>query len=65
MARRGRKAYALEQWAVGGRGFGSLLTFLLMVMRRSRRSRSSARAAGSYSKGVPAFYILSYGCLRS
>lgn len=29
-ARRG-KTFSLEQWAVGGRGFGSLLTFLLMA----------------------------------
>ena len=62
MARRGRKL-TLEQWAVGGRGFGSLLTFLLMAGEAFSTFSFLGASGWTYSKGVPAFYILSYGCL--
>jgi SSS family solute:Na+ symporter len=61
-ARRG-KTFSLEQWAVGGRGFGSLLTFLLMAGEAFSTFSFLGASGWTYSKGVPAFYILSYGCL--
>ncbi|MFX1765802.1 sodium:solute symporter [Paraburkholderia sp. A1RI-2L] len=61
-ARRG-KQLSFEQWAVGGRGFGSLLTFLLMAGEAFSTFSFLGASGWTYSKGVPAFYILSYGCL--
>ncbi|CAE6774715.1 putative symporter YodF [Paraburkholderia aspalathi] len=61
-ARRG-KTFSMEQWAVGGRGFGSLLTFLLMAGEAFSTFSFLGASGWTYSKGVPAFYILSYGCL--
>ncbi|CAD6526706.1 putative symporter YodF [Paraburkholderia hiiakae] len=61
-ARRG-KTLSLEQWAVGGRGFGALLTFLLMAGEAFSTFSFLGASGWTYSKGVPAFYILSYGCL--
>ncbi|WP_179401947.1 sodium:solute symporter family protein [Burkholderia guangdongensis] len=61
-ARRGKKL-SLEQWALGGRGFGSLLTFLLMAGEAFSTFTFLGASGWSYSKGIPAFYILSYGCL--
>ncbi|ACD16786.1 sodium:solute symporter family protein [Paraburkholderia phytofirmans] len=61
-ARRGKKL-SLEQWAVGGRGFGSLLTFLLMAGEAFSTFTFLGASGWTYSKGIPAFYILSYGCL--
>ncbi|KXU82487.1 sodium:solute symporter [Paraburkholderia monticola] len=61
-ARRGKKL-SLEQWAVGGRGFGALLTFLLMAGEAFSTFTFLGASGWTYSKGVPAFYILSYGCL--
>ncbi|RZF29031.1 sodium:solute symporter family protein [Paraburkholderia sp. UYCP14C] len=61
-ARRGKKL-SLEQWAIGGRGFGSLLTFLLMAGEAFSTFTFLGASGWTYSKGVPAFYILSYGCL--
>jgi len=62
LARRGKKL-SLEQWAVGGRGFGSLLTFLLMAGEAFSTFTFLGASGWTYSKGIPAFYILSYGCL--
>ena len=50
-ARRG-KTFSLEQWAVGGRGFGSLLTFLLMAGEAFSTRQLSYRARGGAAGGV-------------
>lgn len=61
-ARRGR-TLNFEQWAVGGRGFGALLTFLLMAGEAFSTFTFLGASGWAYSKGAPSFYILSYGCL--
>ena len=61
-ARRGR-TMSLEQWAVGGRGFGTLLVFLLMAGEAFSTFTFLGASGWAYSKGPPAFYILAYGAL--
>src|SRR5437899_2716832 len=61
-AKRGRKM-SLEQWAVGGRGFGTIMVFLLMAGESFSTFTFLGASGWAYSKGPPAFYILAYGCL--
>ncbi|GAB3625308.1 sodium:solute symporter [Pandoraea terrae] len=61
-ARAGR-TMSLEQWAVGGRGFGTLLVFLLMAGEAFSTFTFLGASGWAYSKGPPAFYILAYGSL--
>ena len=62
-ARRGHDM-DLEQWSVGGRGFGTIFIFLLMAggdlldVHVPRRRRVRVRLAAA-----PAYYILGYGTL--
>jgi SSS family solute:Na+ symporter len=62
MARRGH-AMNLEQWSVGGRGFGSLFVFLLMAGEIYTTFTFLGGAGWAYGKGAPAFYILCYSAI--
>ena len=62
LARRGREM-SLEQWSVGGRGFGSVFVFLLMAGEIYTTFTFLGGSGWAYGEGGPAFYILSYGCL--
>ena len=61
-ARRGQRM-SLEQWTVGGRGFGSVLVFLLMAGEIYTTFTFLGGSGWAYGKGGPAFYILCYGSL--
>ena len=61
-ARRG-KDMNLEQWTVGGRGFGTILVFVLMAGEIYTTFTFLGGSGFAYGHGAPAFYILSYGCL--
>jgi len=61
-ARRG-KDMDLEQWTVGGRGFGTILVFVLMAGEIYTTFTFLGGSGYAYGHGGPAFYILSYGCL--
>lgn len=58
-AGRGRDL-SLEQWSVGGRGFGSLLVFLLMAGETYTTFTFLGGVGWAYGKGGPALYILVY-----
>lgn len=61
-AKRG-KDMNLEQWSVGGRGFGSIFVFLLMA-GEIYTTFTFLRASGwAYGKGAPTYYIIAYGSL--
>lgn len=62
LARRG-KEMDLEQWTVGGRGFGTILVFVLMAGEIYTTFTFLGGSGFAYGHGGPAFYILSYGCL--
>jgi solute:Na+ symporter, SSS family len=61
-AQRG-KDMNLEQWTVGGRGFGTILVFVLMAGEIYTTFTFLGGSGYAYGHGAPAFYILSYGCL--
>src|SRR5687768_14269326 len=61
-ARRG-KDMDLEEWSVGGRGFGTLFVFLLLAGEIYTTFAFLGGSGWAYGEGGPAFYILSYGCL--
>ena len=61
-ASRGR-SMSLEQWTVGGRGFGSLFVFLLMAGEIYTTFTFLGGSGWAYGRGAPAFYILAYGAL--
>ncbi|WP_405686838.1 sodium:solute symporter [Streptomyces sp. NBC_01387] len=61
-SRRGR-SMDLEQWSVGGRGFGSVFVFLLMAGEIYTTFTFLGASGWAYGKGGPAFYILCYGSL--
>jgi len=62
LARRGR-AMGLEQWTVGGRGFGTLFVFLLMAGEIYTTFTFLGGSGWAYGRGAPAFYILCYGAI--
>jgi SSS family solute:Na+ symporter len=62
IARRGH-AMSLEQWSVGGRGFGSVFVFLLMAGEIYTTFTFLGGSGWAYGKGAPAFYILCYGAI--
>jgi SSS family solute:Na+ symporter len=62
LARRGR-SMSLEQWSVGGRGFGALFVFLLMAGEIYTTFTFLGGSGWAYGRGAPAFYILGYGAL--
>lgn len=59
LARRG-KDMNLEQWTVGGRGFGTVFVFLLMAGEFYTTFSLLGGSGWAYGKGGPAFYILGY-----
>ena len=61
-AGRGREM-TLEQWSVGGRGFGAIFVFLLMAGEIYTTFTFLGGSGYAYGKGGPAYYILGYGCL--
>jgi SSS family solute:Na+ symporter len=61
-AGRGRDM-SLEQWAVGGRGFGAVFVFLLMAGEIYTTFTFLGGSGYAYGHGGPAYYILGYGCL--
>jgi SSS family solute:Na+ symporter len=61
-ARRGRDMN-LEQWTVGGRGFGSALVFLLMAGEIYTTFVFLGGSGYAYGHGAPAYYMLGYGSL--
>ena len=62
LARRGY-VMNLEQWSVGGRGFGSVFVFLLMAGEVYTTFTFLGGSGWAYGKGAPAFYILCYGTI--
>ncbi|MDQ2803124.1 MAG: sodium:solute symporter family protein, partial [Pseudomonadota bacterium] len=54
---------SLEQWTVGGRGFGSIFVFLLLAGEIYTTFTFLGGSGYAYGKGAPAYYILGYGCL--
>ncbi|MGG6437716.1 sodium:solute symporter [Saccharococcus caldoxylosilyticus] len=61
-ARKG-KDMNLEQWTVGGRGFGTIFVFLLMAGEIYTTFTFLGGSGWAYGKGGPTFYIIAYGCL--
>jgi SSS family solute:Na+ symporter len=61
-ARRGREM-GLEQWTVGGRGFGTGLVFLLLAGEIYTTFTFLGASGFAYGLGAPAYYILAYGTL--
>lgn len=53
----------LEQWTVGGRGFGTIFVFLLMAGEIYTTFTFLGGSGWAYGKGGPTYYILGYGCL--
>jgi SSS family solute:Na+ symporter len=51
----------LEQWSVGGRGFGTIFVFLLMAGEIYTTFTFLGGSGWAYGKGGPTFYILAYG----
>lgn len=62
-ARRGKDMGSLEEWAVGGRGFGTPFVFLLMAGEIYTTFTFLGGSGWAYGKGGAAFYILPYGTL--
>jgi SSS family solute:Na+ symporter len=53
----------LEQWAVGGRGFGWIFVFLLLAGEIYTTFTFLGASGFSYGLGAPVYYILAYGTL--
>src|SRR5579871_3837040 len=62
LARRG-KDMTLDQWTVGGRGFGAMFVFLLLAGEIYTTFTFLGGSGFAYGHGAAAYYILSYGCL--
>ena len=62
LAQRG-KEMSLEQWTVGGRGFGAVFVFLLLAGEIYTTFTFLGGSGYAYGKGGPAYYILCYGTL--
>ncbi len=56
-------AMGLEQWTVGGRGFGAILVFLLLAGEIYTTFTFLGASGAAYGQGAPAYYILAYGSL--
>lgn len=54
------KEMSLDQWAVGGRGFGTLFIFLLTAGEVYTTFSLLGGSGWAYSKGVAAFYVPTY-----
>src|SRR5690242_11917363 len=55
-----RRKMSLEQWTVGGRGFGALLMYLLMAGEVYTTFSFLGASGWAYSRGGPTLYILAY-----
>ena len=55
-----RHKMTLEQWTVGGRGFGPVLMWLLMAGEIYTTFSFLGASGWAYSRGGPALYILAY-----
>lgn len=55
-----RRKMDLEQWTVGGRGFGVVLVFLLMAGEVYTTFAFLGAGGWTYSRGGPTLYILAY-----
>jgi SSS family solute:Na+ symporter len=55
-----RRKMDLEQWTVGGRGFGIVLVWLLMAGEIYTTFTFLGASGWAYSKGAPVLYILGY-----
>lgn len=55
-----RRKMDLEQWIVGGRGFGVLLMFLLMAGEVYTTFAFLGASGWAYSRGGPTLYVLAY-----
>src|ERR1700686_250473 len=55
-----RRKMNLEQWTVGGRGFGAGLMFLLMAGEIYTTFSLLGASGWAYSRGGPTLYILAY-----
>lgn len=55
-----RRKMDLEQWAVGGRGFGPVLIYLLMAGEVYTTFSFLGASGWAYSRGGPTLYILAY-----
>ena len=54
---------SLEQWSVGGRGFGAIFVFLLMAGEIYTTFTFLGGSGWAYGRGAPAFYISGYGAI--
>jgi SSS family solute:Na+ symporter len=55
-----RRKMDLEQWTVGGRGFGPVLIYLLMAGEVYTTFSFLGASGWAYSRGGPSLYILAY-----
>src|SRR6185437_746509 len=62
LARRG-KDMDLEQWTVGGRGFGAVFVFVLLAGEIYTTFTFLGGSGYAYGKCALAYYILAYGTL--
>ena len=60
---RSHQTMSLEQWTVGGRGFGLVLVWLLMAGEVYTTFTFLGASGWAYSKGAPVLYILAYNPL--
>jgi SSS family solute:Na+ symporter len=55
-----RRKMDLEQWTVGGRGFGAVLMYLLMAGETYTTFAFLGASGWAYSRGGPTLYIMAY-----
>ncbi len=60
---RGFRTMTLEQWSVGGRGFGTVFVFLLLAGEIYTTFTFLGGSGWAYGRGAPAFYIITYGTI--
>lgn len=60
---RGFRSMTLEQWSVGGRGFGTIFVFLLLAGEIYTTFTFLGGSGWAYGRGAPAFYIIAYGTI--
>ena len=62
VARKGRDM-GLEEWTVGGRGFGWVFVFLLLAGEIYTTFTFLGASGFAYGLGAPAYYIIAYGSI--
>ena len=60
---RNLQSMTLEQWSVGGRGFGTIFVFLLLAGEIYTTFTFLGGSGWAYGRGAPAFYIITYGTI--